>query len=146
MPCPWLQFTHSPCRSHADSELGGEDVYHAVELPASQLVCHSLRPETQKEREVWGRECCISFHPSLPPLPPHFWASFPLLPSCFYISCLRLPSKGQRAFVFSVCVQATSGWHIRRRIFLCMGHPNDLPLELRSLRGIFTFMYKPRVL
>lgn len=68
LPCPWLQFTHSPCRSHSDSELGGEDVYHAAELPASQLVCHSLRPETQKERGGMGEggsAASLSLPPSL---------------------------------------------------------------------------------
>lgn len=108
MPCPWLQFTHSPCRSHSDSELGGEDVYHAAELPASQLVCHSLRPETQKERGGMG-EGVQHLFPSLPPLPSSLLSQFPLLPSCFYISCLRLPSKGQRAFAFCVCVCVRGG-------------------------------------
>lgn len=53
MPCPWLQFTLCLAGFFQTARLrvGGEDVYHAVELPASQLVCHSpsLRPETHRE-------------------------------------------------------------------------------------------------
>lgn len=112
MPCPWLQFTHSPCLSFSGSKrgVGGgrarerEDVYHAVELPASQLVClsPSLRPETERGRDIGGGSTASFFPSLLSSLPPSFCANFPFLHSCFYISCLRLPSKGQRA-LRSVC-------------------------------------------
>lgn len=94
-------------------------------LPSLSATASDQRHK--KNGEVWGRECCISFHPSLPPLPPHFWASFPLLPSCFYISCLRLPSKGQRAFVFSVCAG-----------YIWLAHQTqDFPLHGPSQRSTF---------
>lgn len=47
------------------------------------------------EKRHRGREHCIFL--SIPSFPSLFCASFPLLLSCLYISCLRLPSKGQRA-------------------------------------------------
>lgn len=87
-----------------ERERGREDVYHAVELPASQLVClsPSLRPETERGRDIGGGSTASFFPSLLSSLPPSFSADFPFLHSCFYISCLRLPSKGQRA-LRSVC-------------------------------------------
>lgn len=108
MSCPWLQFTHSPCRSHSDSELGGEDVYHAVELPASQLVCHSLRPETQKERGGMG-EGALHLFPSIPPSLAllTFEPVFPSSPLAFIFLVFACPlrAKGLLRSVW-MCVNA----------------------------------------
>lgn len=117
-----------------------------MELPASQLVCHSLRPETQKERGAMG-EGVLHLFPSLPPSLAllTFEPVFPLLRSCFYISCLRLPSKGQRACVFSmdtcVCVYMWGRLYVAGTSHTGFSSALAIPilylLELRSSKGAF---------
>lgn len=96
---------HAPgCSSHThpaaliqSAGWGGEDVYHAAELPASQLVCHSLRPETHWERKAWGREHCILLSIPL------FSLVFPSSPLTFIFLVVACPLRA-KGLLHSVCM------------------------------------------
>lgn len=81
--------------------------------------------DTKREgRHGGGSAASLSLPPS------SLLSQFPLLPSCFYISCLRLPSKGQRAFAFCVCVSVCLSVCVRAAGYIWLVHQTlGFPLE-----------------
>lgn len=106
-----------------ERERGREDVYHAVELPASQLVClsPSLRPETERGRDIGGGSTASFFPSLLSSLPPSLPLLAPIFPSStlafiFLVFACPLKAKGLCALYVNACVvwnsQTASGWCI----------------------------------
>lgn len=132
---------HAPgCSSHThpaaliqSAGWGGEDVYHAAELPASQFVCHSLRPETHWERKAWGREHCIFLSIPL------FSLVFPSSPLTFIFLVVACPLRA-KGLLHSVCMYVCSRLHLAGGFSSV--HPHPPKLQSWGLSGTFSHMHK----
>lgn len=98
-------------------------------LPSLSATASDQRHK--KRGDLWGRECCISFHPSLP-LSLALLTFEPVFPSSprafiFLVFACPLRAKGLSCSAFlcvcvCACAQAISGWCITHWIFLFSSH------------------------
>ncbi len=120
MPCPWLQFTHSPCLSYSGSE-GGKRKRERMFTMLWSCLLPSLSAsapasdQRQREREIEGERArdigggsTASFFPSLPPLP-LFAPVFPSSPLAFIFLVFACPLKAKGLCALCVCVCMCGG-------------------------------------